>query len=216
MKKMNKVLIGEVTEFLSKCKIELDSWFEIDLPMPELIVLHSAQDVAEIWDMKLGDDLPIAWADTGRQKLYMLQWDEAEKLRQKMPYDFWTILKHEYVHFYWHAIVGTTMPIWMNEGLACYLAGQTFVLKDKNMIFNIRDYFDDNTFNAYAVGYVGVNYLIEKFGKETLLEFLKQLSDIVVSTTKKIPVEAFEGLFKQQFGFGLTKGELKRLVEKLR
>jgi len=209
---MGEINFSQVSEFLAQCKKELDGWFGIDLPMPELMVLKSAQDVAEIWDSPLGENLPMAWADVERDKLYVLQMEEVAKLQPRISYDFWTLLKHEYAHFYWYALTRTHLPIWMDEGLACYLAGEKLALRNKELVLNIREYFNKKTFDTYAVGYVGVKYLIEKFGKDKFVEFLSKLSEIVVPTIKKMSAEAFEGLFKQYFGFGLSREELEKVV----
>lgn len=201
---MEEITLGKISDFLTQCKSELDGWFGIDLPMPELMIMQSLQDVADIWDREPNEDLPTAWADTTNHRIYMLRLDEVAKLRKKMPYDFLTLLKHEYAHLYWYALVKSNIPMWMDEGLACYLAGQVLKLSDENVILKLENYFDQKNFDTYAVGYMGVKYLIDKFGKDKFIQFLKKLPHHISEITKKMPPEEFEKLFEDHFGFKLT------------
>jgi len=213
---MNNITLVRVSKFLAECKTELDGWFGIDLPMPELMILQSVGDVAAIWDRKINDDLPLEWVDLERHKLYILHPVEALKIRKKTPYNFYTLLKHEYVHLYWHALVKSNLPMWMNEGLACYLAGQKLKLYDKNLILKIMDYFDhknSRSYDAYAVGYVSVKYLIESYGKRGFLLFLKKLSKLPSKITRKIDKKEFEQLFQKHFHLSLSRRAIKQILK---
>ena len=209
---MENMTFSQISKFLLKCKKELDKWFEIDLPMPELMVLQSAEDAAAIWDIEPGESPPIGWADIERHKLYILSPAEALKFNIK-TYNLRSLIKHEYTHLYWRAIVGSSRPIWMDEGLACYLAKKPFKLRSKNLILKIQDYFDRKTFDTYAVGYFSVKYLLERFGRKKFLAFLKKLSKLPSKITRKIDKKEFEQLFQKHFHLSLSRRAIKQILK---
>jgi hypothetical protein len=211
---MKNTSFHDMASFISDCKEELDDWFGIDLPMPELMVVTSAQDILDIHDIGIDENPPIGWADIERNRLYVLESEEVAKLYPELVHNFWSYLKHEYVHFYWQALVGNNYPVWMNEGLACYLAEDIRDLSDRDEMLNIERYFDRfdrKDASLYAIGYAMVEYLIEKFGRDKFVAFMNELGGIADSRTKKLAKDKFEDLFKKHFGFGLTNTELTRV-----
>lgn len=212
---MNKTSFFEITHFLADCKEELDDWFGIDLPMPELMILTSAQDLLDITGYEINEHPYIAWADTTLHRLYVLLPDEVAKIYPGHKDIFWDVVKHEYVHSYWHALVRSSYPVWMNEGLACYIAGESVPLATIKEMVRIQECFEVRSNkkapNVYIVGYAMVEYLIEKFGRDKFVAFMNKLGEIADSKTKKLAKDKFEDLFKKHFGFGLTNTELTRV-----
>ena len=47
---------------------------------------------------------------------------------------FRLVLQHEYVHLYYRKLTNTGDPRWINEGLACYLAGQKKKAPEKKIL----------------------------------------------------------------------------------
>ena len=105
--------------------------------------------------------------------------------------------------------------MWMNEGLACWMAGETAPPATMKDILRIQECFEERNNktapDVYAVGYAMVEYLIEKFGRDKFVAFMNQLGKVVDSKTKKLSKDKFEDLFKKHFGFGFTNAELTRV-----
>jgi len=101
------------------------------------------------------------------------------------------VLAHELTHMVIHTKVGTSCPIWLNEGLACYQEGRS-----KYSISIARKYLSGNsTFklgnlpksflnlskreakNSYALSNSIVNFLIERYGMSSMQDVLQALSE---------------------------------------
>lgn len=75
------------------------------------------------------------------------------------------VLKHEMVHMFYNKANQGTLPIWLNEGLACVLSGQNFketkfTIKDI-LILNTREGFMYDK-NAYSKAYTMVKKLLKE------------------------------------------------------
>lgn len=90
--------------------------------------------------------------------------------------DFSYVLVHEMAHVFTNEILGLYYPIWLYEGIAGYVAKQYEIRKIKQFQFNDFNQLHDtrswNKFNNYPQAYSMAKYLIDKFGKKKMLEFL--------------------------------------------
>lgn len=96
--------------------------------------------------------------------------DEAELTR---------ILTHEYVHALVHQLSGDC-PRWINEGLAEYLSREEVPrIGQRIPLTQLERYFPSSPVNAVAIAYAeshaAVDYLIERYSLNDLLELLKKL-----------------------------------------
>jgi len=178
-------------KYLLKCKKELDKWFGVSVDIPRVLFVQSRKEYDKIVGYKTE-----AWQGG---KIYTKESDHKDIKR------FWLVLKHEYVHLYWHQMTASWNPRWLNEGLACYLAGQEKKAPSQEVVIDVRKYFGHGGMFVYGLGYFWVNYLVKKFGKTKLLNLIKSVDADV--TNKK-----FEAKFKRIYGFGLDKKSLARIM----
>jgi len=90
---------------------------------------------------------------------------------------FWETLKHEYCHAYYTQITKMHYPFWLNEGLASHLSGKKIFLSDgyRDKLLNVFDYFDKMDKDGYMIGQYWVEYLLQNFGKDKLVELIKNI-----------------------------------------
>lgn len=111
------------------------------------------------------------------------------------------LLKHELCHlFYWTVCRGYTKPRWLNEGICTFTSGQLELKKRPDKIDEFLDFYDVITKGEKMVydecGFV-VEWLINKHGKEKLLELIKRSKDYQSE-------EKFKELFEEIYKFKLS------------
>lgn len=113
-------------------------------------------------------------------------------------------IKHELSHVFYWSITNTHRPNWLDEGLACYLDGHKSIKKLTNHEkLGAPLYFSRFDEDIYNVSVFTVKALIEKFGKEKMLELLRTMR--LVSSERE-----FYKLFKDTYGFRFTKAGIAK------
>jgi hypothetical protein len=162
----------KLDKFLIATKKEFSDFFGVNVEQPNIFFLNSRKDINKIWNRKT-ESWQSGWAKNGNifilnPKIYTKESDHTAK-------HFWQTIKHEYCHLYYKKLTGTSYPKWLNEGLACYLAGQVKKSPTLIDIMKVFDYFKRKDWQTYSIGYFWVKLLVEKFGKKKFLGLLKQL-----------------------------------------
>jgi hypothetical protein len=173
---------------------------------PLLFLLKSRRDIDHIRKEKTDNRL-VGWF--WREKfLFILDPEkfETESVFQKK--DFQKILKHELSHFFFLQATGGTLPSWLNEGLACYLAEQKYqevISMDLiNRLIACHYQFDRSLF---AHSYLLVEKIINHKGENNFISFLK-------SFKKNINENEFKKIFKEFFQIDFNKDNIYQLLTK--
>lgn len=122
------------------------------------------------------------------------------------------LLKHELCHLFFNKISKEThKPKWLNEGISLFLSGQNKL--KKNIPIEFKNFFKfygkdtDNKDNVYQESGFVVETLINKFGKEKILELIKSCS--IANTEEK-----FEKSFNKIYGFDLNYANINKIYKK--
>ena len=110
------------------------------------------------------------------------------------------LLTHEITHIFVNQTSDNNVPLWLNEGLAVYVAGESYPIR---MNIKIRSFRHLNQLlrdrknkrkmrYGYQLSGEIVSYLINNYGKMKLISFLKRLK------SEKVEI-AFESIYKQTF-----------------
>ena len=133
-------------------------------------------------------------AKTGNDnEISIFEEDVFEKVSPHPKEDFPKVLAHEITHIYTKSKFNLTFPMWLNEGIAYVIADQDKKTGEKKDIRQVHTFEEWNKNPAYGASGKFVRYLIEKFGKEKLVELLKEIKE----NEKK---ETFKTKFEQTFG----------------
>jgi len=122
------------------------------------------------------------------------------------------VLAHELTHMVIHTKVGTSCPIWLNEGLACYQEGRSqysisiarkyLSINSKFKLGNLPKSFlklsKGEAKNAYAISNSIVSFLIERYGMASMQDVLQALAN------GKTAKEAIENVYMLNIDTELT------------
>ena len=191
-----ELLIKEIT-------IDFGKVFKINIIAPSVYIVDSRKEMNEV---KGYQTEPWLVGTVKDKVIYLLDKDKFETDSNHPRSDFDKVLKHEIAHLYITAVAGTNKPFWLNEGIACYLAGQVKSKPSSENIVRLRSYYGKIDPLVYQIGYFWVSYLISKFSIAKIVEFLHEWKQ-----AKQNP-EEFEGLFEDHFGFGLNKESILEII----
>jgi len=188
---------------LSKIAKELEDFFEITAPDFELTLISSREEFDKIIGKK---SEPWMAGFTRNGNIYAIHPDKIEELTIHKKESYLPRLKHEMSHiFYVKYANGGDKPSWLNEGLAYYLADQPKWNLNEGQKLLAVEYFTNFDGKVYGPGEYMVRILIEKYGKEKILQLIGGIS-------KDITQADFNILFKKVYGFNFNKDELKKII----
>ena len=120
-----------------------------------------------------------------------------DKVSSHPQSDFDYVLTHEIAHLFTNEILGFGYPKWLREGIAGYVAKQ-YKIRSVGKIdefSNLHDKEGWNKFHNYPQAFSFTKYLIDKFGKDKILEFLKNIKTNIGSTSTYDDFVKFFNLF---------------------
>lgn len=122
--------------------------------------------------------------------------------------EFWITLKHEYCHYYYSQITGSHFPYWLNEGLASYLSGKKLLVNKEaeDRLFDIFEYFNKSAKGVYWIGQYWVEFLINKYGRENLIELIKSLKS-------GFDQDEFAENFKKTYKIDFSRESLSKIIK---
>lgn len=140
----------------------------------EITFLYQRKDMDEI----CGYETP-AWhvGYTNKNKIFIFSPSIFQNVSDHPQSDFPYVLAHEIAHIFTNEILKFFYPKWLHEGLAGYVAEQYKIrpVGKINKFFDLHDKNGWNKFNNYPQAFSFTKYLIDKFGKDKMIEFLKNL-----------------------------------------
>ena len=189
---------------------DLNDFYGIDWVhhLPNIFIVKDRKQIDELRHEKTSGWV-VGWCDRNRS-IYLLDRDNFEK-ESEHKYKTETYkarLKHELSHaFYKIVSSGICKPIWLIEGVAIYTSGQNVFKKVPSEFKNFLEFYEgDGGGDVYTESGFAVQLLVEKFGKEKLLDLVK--------ATKTInSKEDFDKKFKEIYEFEPTYEEFNKLYK---
>jgi len=193
-----------IFKFLESTQKELKSFFGVTIENPFVFFIESRRDMDRIIGRKT-KQWESGWAENNsifilNPKIY------TKESSHKDIEHFWQVLKHEYCHLYFTKITGGSLPKWLNEGLACYMADQVKKVPTKKKLLKVFDYYSKSDSRIYSIGYSWTKLLIDRFGKRKLLKLIKSV-DCDTSERK------FAKKFYQVYGFNYSKKDFDKVFD---
>ncbi len=209
---INKLTLIE-DDFLEKiCKEsinDLNVFYEINWTeyLPRIIVVDSRKTIDSLKGKKTESWL-IGWSEG--KTIYVLDRNSFEKESDHAydPATYSAFIKHELSHSFYNVVSGGQQkPIWLNEGVAIYTSGQNNFKKVPAAFNKFLEFYDRGGKDVYGEAGFFVQTLVEKFGKQKLLDLIKESKNL---KTK----EEFENFFVKEYGFSLDYKEIneKKLI----
>lgn len=197
---------------VAKAYEEVRGYFDFDIEDLKFIIATSRKEYDEISGKK-SQNWMVGTA-ISRSSILALDpevWG-TEATKDHNPKDFPKLLKHEITHLFTGKLAGgsSKIPRWLNEGMSCYIAGQSFNFDPQSYkpgflkeMATPEDWNERVKRGAYAKAAAFVRFLGNKFGFEKIKELVKNLPEeysygsfcITFEDTFKIPLEKLEGEF---------------------
>jgi len=183
----------------------LEEFFGIKLDVsPEIIFVKTREEIDGLKGKKT-EPWVVGWADSGN--VYILDKDnfERESDHKYSEKSYNALIKHELVHLFFSKLSkNRKKPYWLNEGVAIYVSGQLEFKKMPEKFGEFLDFGENVGKGIYKESGFFIELLVNKFGKEKLLELIRRLPEINSE-------ESFKKLFKEIYGFELSYGEVNRI-----
>lgn len=166
----------DIGNTLEKAYPGIQKFFAMDQRQKSIIVVYP--DVEDFQRAYLGYFLSLAYGDWAAGAAYedlVLSASPQNPGTQHTYEDILQILVHEYVHTLTFRI--NDMPnVWLDEGLATYLAGQKSALPPTPPGFEAFQKDDPGTFvdnDGYAFGYSYIAYLDAVYGNQKIIQLIR-------------------------------------------
>ncbi len=188
---------------------ELNEFWGINwiVSTPSIIVVEDRKQMDQLLGKKTESWLVgYAFGSKGIRGVAVLDFKNIndESIQKFDEVGYTALIKHELCHLFYNSVSqGVTGPNWLCEGLSIYLSGQT-----RLKVWKIPEKFDGflesswgNLKKAYGEGGFVVELLVNKFGKEKMIQLVKTLPK----------AREFGEKFKEIYGFELNYEEINKL-----
>lgn len=161
---------------LEKAHPAIQDFFAVDRKEKTAVVLYPG--VEDFQRAYLGYFLSMAYGDWAAGAMYegqVLAASPENPGSEKSYGDILQILVHEYVHT-WIFQINEMPNVWLDEGLAAYLAGQKSTLPPELPGFDVFQKDDLGVFmdnDGYAIGYSYIAYLDAVYGSEKIIQLIR-------------------------------------------
>ncbi|MDO8569371.1 MAG: hypothetical protein Q7R89_01135 [bacterium] len=182
---------------------DLNEFYEINWThhLPTIIIVDDRETINLLKGSKT-ENWVAGW--TNGSQIYVLNKNnfEKESSHKCNPDEYSALIKHELSHCFYNILSNYHhIPIWLSEGVASYTSGQNN-FKNKPKEFNkFLACYDHGGKGVYGESGFFVQILVEKFGKQKLLNLIKELKSLKSQ-------EEFDKFFAKEYGFNLNYDEI--------
>ena len=143
-----------------------------------------------------GEPMPdwVVGTRLGSRVAVVLAFEEIRRTKGKFynKERFYKLIKHELCHCFIDILAGPNKPRWVEEGVSLYVAGQLEYYKEPEKFAAFLN--EKDLKGVYKESVHAVRFLVEKYGKQKLLDFLRLLKD------KKAPT-AFKEIYEKPLSY---------------
>ena len=184
---------------------DLNSFYEINWKYnpPRLVIVDDRKTI-NLLKGKETENWVTGWSEG--TNVYVLNRDnfEKESNHKYNPDSYSATIKHELSHSFYRILSnGNNNPRWLNEGMAIYTSGQDKFKKKPTEFSKFLEFYDHGGSGVYDEPDFFIEGLVKKFGKQKLLNFIKEQS-------KHKTKEEFERFFVEAYGFNLNYEEINK------
>ena len=158
------IRIKELNEYQRNFIKELETLFETTIVPPKIITVSNREEFNTLSGRLESPKWVVACVMQKNILIFDDENLEKETIHKKESVN--TIIKHELVHLMYHKKLGTSEPLWLNEGLASYLSGKKIPSAkiDKKDIIRLfkRNNERGNTVNVHKKGAVIVKHIMDE------------------------------------------------------
>ena len=163
-----------LNKLVNQAYLKNKKFFGQDISDIKITFLYTRSQMDKICGYKTPDWL-VGYAP--QKQIFIFSPSVFDKVSSHPATDFLHTLTHETTHIFSNTLLGFYYPLWLYEGLAGYVAEQYKIRKVKK-IDNFPKLDASKSwqkYSNYSQAFLFTKYLIDTFGKEKTLNFLKQL-----------------------------------------
>ncbi|MGI5841054.1 MAG: hypothetical protein ACOX6N_02495 [Patescibacteria group bacterium] len=165
-------------KLISKAYLKNQKFFGQDVSGVQINFLYTHSQMDKACGQKTPDWL-VGYAKN--KQIFIFSPSVIDQVSSHPASDFLPTLTHELAHIFSNQLLNFYYPIWLYEGLAGNIAKQYKLRKIKTLtpFAKLHDHKNWNQNPNYPQSYSFTKYLIDSFGKETIIDFLKQLPEAI-------------------------------------
>lgn len=162
---------------------ELDDFYQLNWVenRPSIFVLSTKEEARKSRNQMGLPEFKSASGWVGSGGVYVVSKEIYNELVKPLDLDdqYLMLIKHELSHlFFQHVANFKSKPDWLWEGCAIYLSGQNKYKQRPEKFTDFLRFYEKNVEgNVYHESGFVIQLLVEKFGKEKLLELIKKLQE---------------------------------------
>lgn len=163
--------------------------------MPRVFIV---QDRATIDSLRQEETARWVKAWNEQRNIFMLDneaMEEESAHKRLSDEEYAASMKHELSHSFFFKLSGRAdKPLWLLEGVSIFTSGQTNLWKRPEELDSFLSYYDSGGEKLYKESGFAVEFLVNTFGKQKLLE-------LIASLPKADSQEKFNQVFEEIYGF---------------
>lgn len=171
---------------------------------PKVFIVDLREDINTIRREKTPDWL-VGWAAGRAVYLLNKKTFDKESDHKYTELRYFRLLKHELSHLFYQMLTNSSNPKWVNEGICLYLSGQINSKEPPVEFKEFLEFFDKAGESIYKEAGFAVKLLVDEFGKDKFIEFLKSLKEVETR-------ESLAKVFKETFGKELSYETFNKLL----
>jgi len=199
--KLTTIKNKKLEKYYDQAMSELKELFDINwvYNTPALIIIDDRKTLDDFEGQKT-EDWQVGFC-LGTQAVVIINPDNIEKesIHKYSDKETYMLIKHELCHCYYQVATSKNGPRWLTEGLSIYASGQ---IDKKKHIEKFTDFLESKK-NYFEWGH-SVRVLVEEYGIEKIIEFVKSL--------KGTKDNEFEKIFEDFFGIKLSYDAFNELL----
>ncbi len=182
---------------------DLNDFYEINWVhhLPTITLVDNRETINALKGEKT-ENWVVGWAN-GSQ-IYILNKDnfDKESNHKYNPNEYSALIKHELSHCFYNVLSGYShFPFWLGEGVASHTPAHSNFKNKPEKFSEFLDFYDQGGKGVYSESGFFVQVLVEKFGKQKLLNLIKELRSLKTQ-------EEFSKFFAKEYGFNLNYDEI--------
>lgn len=128
-------------------------------------IFYSRKAINTYWKRKTASWL-CGWTKNGQ--IHILHPSVFTKESSHSLSEYQKVLRHEYSHLFYNRLTNARYPRWLNEGLACYVAGQSKGIPEEREALSVGRYFAKGGSNVYHIGTFGYACFYKSMERKSL------------------------------------------------
>lgn len=132
---------------------------------------------------------------------------EKESCHKYSDEEYYFVLKHELGHLFFNILSKGNAPVWLDEGLAIYVSGELRKKTKPKVLRHFLRYYTEYGKEVYSEAGFAVEGLVKKYGKDKVINFLKNLPNIDIDNERQ-----FNRSFEDYFNMNLSYKDFQSLL----